>query len=101
MLCLCSAGAQQQGLQTYIACFCFLIMQTNGKISVPNAPKMAVLRYKIEKYPLRRLRRLESRAFGASILVPPSRGNLVPPADLELTTLLTIIHIIRFINESS
>ena len=76
-------------------------MQTNGKNSVPNAPKMAVLRYIIEKFfwaggtvpqafppvggghplfqwegdtpspPARRLRRLDSRAFGASILVPP------------------------------
>jgi len=87
MLCLCSAGAQQQGLQTYSACFCLLIMQTNGKNSVPNAPKMAVLRYKIKRFSgrglhptPRRLRRFDSRA---------PRGSLVPPADLELATVLS------------
>ena len=37
--------------------------------------------------PPRCLRRLDSRAFGASILVTP-RGSLVPPAALELATVL-------------
>ena len=79
MLCISSAGAQQQVYKPTEPVFASLTCKQTVKNSVLNAPKMAVLRYKLEKFS--RLWRFDPR--------DPVEA-WCHPAALELATVLTV-----------